>query len=50
LTDQDDLKIDISDEAFAALQRRAEETGRTPEEEARAILIEALRTNLDDAS
>jgi plasmid stability protein len=40
--DERDLTIDMSDEAFAVLQKQAKETGRTPEDEARAILIAAF--------
>jgi len=48
--DEPDLTIDISDEAFAALQQRTKETGRTPEDEARAILIAAFEPEPDPPS
>ncbi|WP_299567822.1 hypothetical protein [uncultured Sulfitobacter sp.] len=48
--DDNDLEIEISDELYAAIAKRAETNQRTPEEEARAILIAALRPDLNIAS
>lgn len=45
-----DLEIEISDELYAAIAKRAEMNKRTPEEDACAILIAALRPDLNIAS
>ena len=47
--DDDDLGIEVSDELYAALAQQAEANGRTPEEEARVILIAALEALSDDS-
>ncbi|MFC6589791.1 hypothetical protein ACFQDZ_23380 [Sulfitobacter pacificus] len=48
--DDVDLTIDIPEELFAILAQRAEEKQRTPDEEARAILITALKSKQDTPS
>ncbi|MEL7394205.1 MAG: hypothetical protein AAGK02_03175 [Pseudomonadota bacterium] len=40
--DDGDLEINVSDELYDALKRQGKANGRTPDEEARAILIAAL--------
>lgn len=45
--DDADLRIEVSGELYEALERRAEANGRTPNEEARAILIAAFPTDPD---
>ncbi|MEX3017949.1 FitA-like ribbon-helix-helix domain-containing protein [Gymnodinialimonas hymeniacidonis] len=47
---ENDLEIEISDELYAAIAKRAKTNKRTPEEEARAILIAALRPDLNIVS
>ena len=41
----DDLTLDLSDELYDALRLRAETAGRTPDEEARAILVAVLSSS-----
>lgn len=45
--DDTDLVLDISEELYEALRRQGEVNGRTPDEEARAILIAAVQTDPD---
>lgn len=47
--DDDDLGIEIPDELYAALVEQAGANGRTPEEEARVILITALEALSEDS-
>ena len=48
--DNADLAIDVSDDLYAALIRQAEANRRTPDDEARAILIAALSPEMGQTS
>lgn len=48
--DDADLRIDVPDEVYRTLHRWAEASGRTPDEEAHAILLVAFQTNPDPSS